>query len=62
MIEASRRVLGVEGMRVGAPDTLRHGEFWETEKNAETLARFKKFFEPKGELESGWLARICAEE
>lgn len=62
MIEASRRVLGVEGMRVGAPDTLRHGEFWETEKNAETLSRFKKFFEPKEELEGGWLARVCAEE
>ena len=47
MIEASKLVLGVDGMRVGAPDILRHGEYWYTDKNRAGLERYKTYFEEK---------------
>ena len=51
MLEASKRVLRVDGMRVGKPEILRHGEFWETEKNASSLKKFKKYFESASQFE-----------
>ena len=51
MLNASLKVLGRGGMRVGEPDILRHGEYWRTEKNAKTLERFSKFFDDPKENE-----------
>lgn len=45
MLEACYRVCGEHGMRVGQADVLRHGEFWETEKNAEALRSNRKYME-----------------
>ena len=50
MLEACRKVLGVDGMRVGVADVLKNGEYWETEKNAKTLAKNRKYFEKSAEV------------
>lgn len=45
MLESSLKILGVDGMRVGDAEVVRHGEYWETEKNLYDLPKFKKYFE-----------------
>jgi len=44
MRQASFEVLGVEGMRVGLPEIVRHGDFWAHSGRAKkSLAKFKKY-------------------
>jgi len=45
MLSSSAKVLGADGMRVGEPESVTHGEYWETEKNVYDLPKFKKYFE-----------------
>ena len=37
--------LKADEMRVGEPEIVRHGEYWETEKNIYDLPKFKKYFD-----------------
>lgn len=45
MLSSSAKVLGADEMRVGEPESVAHGEYWETEKNVYDLPKFKKYFE-----------------
>lgn len=55
MVEASALVLGREfgDIRVGDASVLRHGEFWETEKNSKDLEKYKRYFLTKNETIQG---------
>ncbi len=51
MLSSSAKILGADGMRVGAPEIVRPGEYWETEKNIYDLPKFKKYFESALDLD-----------
>jgi len=51
MLSSSAKILGADGMRVGEPEIVRHGEYWETEKNVYDLPKFKKYFESALDLD-----------
>lgn len=61
MLEASQKVLQTDLMRVGAGEMLKSGEFWETEKNAKSLKKFKKYFLEEIVEESNFLERLLAD-
>jgi DNA polymerase I len=61
MLEASRLILHTDLMRVGAGDMLKSGEFWETEKNAKSLKKFKKYFLESMTEGSSYLERFLAD-
>lgn len=47
MKQASREVLGVEGMRVGMPEIIRHGDLWMHSKKAKTAwAKIGRHIDP----------------
>jgi hypothetical protein len=45
MIEASDFVLGEKGMKVGAPEIVRHGDYWLHGKGVRDWPRYSKYFE-----------------
>ena len=51
MLSSSLKVLGADGMRVGEPEIVRYGDYWETEKNMYDLPKFKKYFESALDLD-----------
>lgn len=46
MVDAADEVLGMKGMRVGAPEVVKHGEIWITEKGEKDYETYKWAFEP----------------
>lgn len=41
MIQAAVEITGCEGIRVGAPEAVRHGDYWVTEKGAYDFEKYK---------------------